>query len=143
MARVAALPYGARHLFTSHPTTKVSMSHTVRRLVASSILAATLAGTAIADRSQDLQQQINDYAQQAGQYESAGSSAESAGDNAAACRAYRNAASSWRDAANAGTSLIVETLNDSNLDPDIVNENVHIMANNAEADDQTAAKFCN
>jgi hypothetical protein len=119
------------------------MAHTIRTLVASSILAVTLAGTAIADRSQDLQQKINEYAQQAGQYESEGSSAESAGDNAAACRAYRNAASSWRDAANAGTSLIVETLNDSNLDPDIVNENVHIMANNAEADDQTAAKFCN
>jgi hypothetical protein len=119
------------------------MAHIVRPLLASSVLAAVLASTALADRSQDLQQQINDDAQQAGQYEAAGSSAESAGDNAAACRAYRNAASSWRDAANAGTSLIVETLNDSNLDPDVVNENVHIMANNAEADDQTAAKFCN
>jgi len=119
------------------------MAHTFRTLVASSILAATLAGTAIADRSQDLQQKINEYAQQAGQYESEGERAGNAGDRAAACTAYRNAASSWRDAAREGTTLIVETLNDSNLDPDVVNENVHIMANNAESDDQTAAGFCN
>ena len=119
------------------------MAHTFRTFVASSVLVATLAGTAIADRSQDLQQKINEYAQQAGQYEAEGERAGNAGDRPAACTAYRNAASSWRDAAGAGTSLIVETLNDSNLDPDVVNENVHIMANNAESDDQTAAGFCN
>ena len=91
----------------------------------------------------DLQQQISDLAAQAGQYESQASQAEANGDKQSACSAYRNAASAWRDAASAGTSLIVETLNDSNLDPDAVNENVHIMANNAEADDQSAAKVCN
>jgi len=117
-------------------------STTFRILVASSILASALTGTAFADRSTDLQVQIHDLSEQAGQYEAAGSRAENAGDRTSACNAYRNAASAWRDAASAGTSLIVETMNDGTLDPDTVNENVHIMANNAEADDQSAAKFC-
>jgi hypothetical protein len=79
----------------------------------------------------------------ASQYESEAAQAENAGDRTAACNAYRRAANAWRDAADAGTSLIIETLNDSSLDADAVNENVHIMANNAEVDDQSAAKVCN
>ena len=123
----------------AHP----SGSRTLRIALISSIATLALTGTVWASRSSDLQQQISDLASQAGQYESQASQAEANGDKQSACNAYRNAASAWRDAAGAGTSLIVETLNDSNLDPDAVNENVHIMANNAEADDQSAAKVCN
>ena len=118
-------------------------SRTFRIFVASSLATIALTGTVWADRSTDLQQQIHDLAEQAGQYEVQGSQSENAGDKASACTAYRNAAITWREAASAGTSLIVETMNDSNLDPDTVNENVHIMANNAEADDQSADKVCN
>lgn len=118
-------------------------SRTLRIALASSILTLAMTGTVWADRSMDLQQQISDLAAQAGQYETQASQAEANGDKQSACNNYRNAASAWRDAASAGTSLIVETLNDSNLDPDAVNENVHIMANNAEADDQSANRVCN
>ncbi|MEQ1753237.1 MAG: hypothetical protein ABL973_03805 [Micropepsaceae bacterium] len=118
-------------------------SRTLRIVVASTFATIALTGTVWASRSGDLQQKINDLAARAGQYEAQGSQAENAGDRSAACTAYRNAADSWREAASAGTSLIIETLNDSNLDGDAVNENVHIMANNAEVDDQNAARVCN
>lgn len=115
----------------------------LRAVVATSVTALALTGVAWASRSSDLQQEINELTSRASQYEAEASQAESAGDRTTACNAYRRAANAWREAASAGTSLIVETLNDSNLDPDAVNENVHIMANNADVDDQSAAKVCN
>jgi hypothetical protein len=48
----------------------------------------------------------------------------------------------WANRSSDLQQKISETLNDSNLDADAVNENVHIMANNAEVDDQSAAKVC-
>lgn len=115
-------------------------------------LAAALALTALvtistplsawASRSQDLQDQIANLSEEARQYDNAGRNAESNGDKAEACALYRKAAQKWRDAASAGTSLIIETLNDSNLDPDAVNENVHIMGENAQADDNLADAVC-
>lgn len=122
--------------------THIFQSRMLRAIVATSVTALALTGVAWASRSSDLQQEINELTSRASQYEAEASQAESAGDRTTACNAYRRAANAWREAASAGTSLIVETLNDSNLDPDAVNENVHIMANNAEVDDQSAAKVC-
>lgn len=104
---------------------------------------AAAASPVWASRSSDLQDEISRLSSLAGQYESQASQAQSNGDNGTACTYYRKAANAWRDAASAGTSLIIETLNDSNLDGDAVNENVHIMANNAGVDDQSAEAVCN
>ena len=122
--------------------THIFQSRVLRAVVATSVTALALTGVAWASRSSDLQQKINELTSRASQYEAEASQAESAGDRTTACNAYRRAANAWREAADAGTSLIIETLNDSNLDADAVNENVHIMANNAEVDDQSAAKVC-
>jgi hypothetical protein len=122
--------------------THIFQSRLLRAVVAASVTALTLTGVAWASRSSDLQQEINALASKASQYEAEAAQAENAGDRTTACNAYRRAADAWREAASSGTSLIIETLNDSNLDADAVNENVHIMANNAEVDDQRAAKVC-
>jgi hypothetical protein len=100
-------------------------SRLLRAAVATSVTALALTGVAWASRSSDLQQKISELSSRASQPGPASMNPKQ------------------RDAADAGTSLIIETLNDSSLDADAVNENVHIMANNAEVDDQSAAKVCN
>ncbi|MCE9522428.1 MAG: hypothetical protein K8S25_08360 [Alphaproteobacteria bacterium] len=106
------------------------------------LLALAVPTPAWASRSQDLQNEIASLSGEAIDAGNAASNAESNGDKNEACRLYRRAGEKWREAASAGTTLIIETSNDSNLDPDAVNENVHIMANNAGANDERADAVC-
>ena len=119
----------------------IAESRTIR-IALSALLALAAPSAAWADRSQDLQSEISQRADEAGRYETQAANAESNGNKAEACRLYRNASATWQEAASAGTSLIVETMNDSNLDADVVNENVHIMLNNSTADDERAQAVC-
>lgn len=122
------------------------LSHkTLRRnvmLAACAVVGFVAPAAASESRSQDLQTEIANLSDDANNSDNAARNAENAGDMAEACRLFRRAGDKWREAANAGTSLIVETMNDGNLDPDAVNENVHIMANNAQVDDDRAEAVC-
>ena len=121
---------------------RIALCSAIRRTLFGVFAAATFALPVWASRSTDLQEQISALADKAHEHEMQADQAAKSGDSASACSHWRQAADAWREAASAGTSLIVETLNDGSLDPDSVNENVHIMANNAESDDQSAEAVC-